>query len=433
MKSINLPEYACTCCQNVNDASTVLDKFAHVMELLTRGIFNGDKYTMSREVYQETANHLTDAAVKGWSKVRNLDAGYNVPDYQFLTMLEANIHRFSAAKSVAMVNQMNKLLKQHQGSFQDFKKAVDGLNIQYNGNYLNSEYNLAIATGQAGGKWLRIQEEKKTFPYVRYRTIGDSNVREAHAKLNGKIFKVGSAELDIIAPPNGFNCRCELEQLTDNMADSHKEDIYDMRKTLDALHSTPGPRKGESEYDYMKRERFNVNRGKLQTVFTESQLYVRRFKEKALGVTDWGLTEYDNINQAALPVISPVMRSKEKALAWFASRMAVNPALSQLGATFIDFRSFPLLLTERSFKATLGASTGFVDFIGPILESPDEVWLVQDGNKYLYRYIRFYKGNPLMVEVQVGADEAQNIVWFGKIGERYVDKNWRNGVLLHSK
>ena len=418
--TIKTPSYTCHCCE-VENSLKFLDAFKQLIDKLATEIFAGKDKKISKEHYKQTADYLTNAAVDGWSKGRKTGVAYNVADYQYLTMLEANIHRFSAAKSVALVKEMNKALKANQGSFSAFKNEVDKLGIQYDGNYLNTEYNFAIATGQNGGKWLRIKDEKDLFPYVKYQTIGDANVREAHGKLNGKKFKVGSKELNLIAPPNGWNCRCELLQVTED----DEAETFGYEETVNALQGTPGARKGESEFDYMKRERFNVNRGELQTVFLENQMYIRSFKERGFGVADWDVTPYDQIKQENLPMYDGQNRDNASATAWFMSRNVQAPIK--------DFRSFPVNFPIRTFKSAVSQSARYVDAIEPVLQLPDEVWLVTDGKNYLYRYIRFYKKEPVMVEVQVGKDEAQNIVWWGKIGEMHVDKNWRNGVLLYEK
>ena len=42
----------------------------------------------------------------------------------------------------------------------------------------------------------------------------DNRTRPTHAAMNGKIFPIDSPVWDVIAPPNGFNCRCRLRALS---------------------------------------------------------------------------------------------------------------------------------------------------------------------------------------------------------------------------
>jgi SPP1 gp7 family putative phage head morphogenesis protein len=46
-----------------------------------------------------------------------------------------------------------------------------------------------------------------------YRTMDDNEVRPNHSAMNGRYFPKGSAALNSIWPPNGYNCRCYMEEV----------------------------------------------------------------------------------------------------------------------------------------------------------------------------------------------------------------------------
>lgn len=48
-----------------------------------------------------------------------------------------------------------------------------------------------------------------------YYTVGDNRVRDEHALLDGKVFRVDDPVLSSIWPPNGWQCRCQLVEITD--------------------------------------------------------------------------------------------------------------------------------------------------------------------------------------------------------------------------
>ena len=67
-------------------------------------------------------------------------------------------------------------------------------------------------TAEAASKWQEFESEKEVFPMLRYDTAGDERVRASHKKMDGIIKPVDDPFWNVHAPPNGWNCRCELLQ-----------------------------------------------------------------------------------------------------------------------------------------------------------------------------------------------------------------------------
>ena len=82
--------------------------------------------------------------------------------------MELNLFQFSAAKTLSATTAMNAALYdgEKKRSWDDFKAAVDSLNMDYNTNWLQAEYNHAVAVGQSSSQWFKTWNERKDIPYM---------------------------------------------------------------------------------------------------------------------------------------------------------------------------------------------------------------------------------------------------------------------------
>ena len=72
-----------------------------------------------------------------------------------------------------------------------------------------------VATAYTAGRYQRQVELIEERPYWRYDAIVDASSREAHAAMNGKVFRADDPVWATIYPPNGFGCRCSVQALTE--------------------------------------------------------------------------------------------------------------------------------------------------------------------------------------------------------------------------
>lgn len=143
----------------------------------------------------------------------------------WLLMQQRGIYAFSAAKSYDELLQLrNMVFDANTGQtvpFTEFRANALRLYPLYNEHWLRTEYNGVVRGTITGKAWLNIQRDKDIYPYLRYRTQGDSRVRLSHEKLEGITLPVDSPVWDELYPPNGFNCRCPVpvqlraDELTD--------------------------------------------------------------------------------------------------------------------------------------------------------------------------------------------------------------------------
>lgn len=71
-----------------------------------------------------------------------------------------------------------------------------------------------IQTAFNAGHYQSMAQSAKMRPYWRYRTAGDGQVREAHAVMEGRVYRADDPIWDIWYPPNGFRCRCMVVSLS---------------------------------------------------------------------------------------------------------------------------------------------------------------------------------------------------------------------------
>lgn len=177
-------------------------------------IYNGKWVdgTISPAMVQEVAELLFAAVKEGF----NTGATSAHQDPEILKALELNVYQFSGFRNYQQLKELSALLKQHNriATFSEFYKAAKRVDKVWNDTYLKTEYDHAQATSTMIGKWKAIQSDKNVLPWLQYETVGDGKVREAHAVLQGITRRVDDTFWKTYYPPNGWNCRCTVRQLS---------------------------------------------------------------------------------------------------------------------------------------------------------------------------------------------------------------------------
>jgi len=76
-----------------------------------------------------------------------------------------------------------------------------------------------MQSAYAAGQWQQIQANKATMPYLQYNAVDDLRTRDEHRALNNKVYPVDHPFWRYYYPPNGWNCRCSVIQLSQKMLD----------------------------------------------------------------------------------------------------------------------------------------------------------------------------------------------------------------------
>ena len=71
-----------------------------------------------------------------------------------------------------------------------------------------------LRTSYAYGRWERIQRLRQAMPYLRYVSVLDARTRPEHAAWHGTVLPVDHPFWETHYPPNGWNCRCTVMQLS---------------------------------------------------------------------------------------------------------------------------------------------------------------------------------------------------------------------------
>jgi SPP1 gp7 family putative phage head morphogenesis protein len=135
---------------------------------------------------------------------------YDTPDFEKLLHLERNVYQFSGAKNWQMCRDITDLVKTTK-TFHEFKKQATPIINEYQGSWLRTEYNAAVAGSQMASKW--VDFEKHPDALLEYRTMEDIRVRPEHAALDKITRPVNDPFWSRYYPPNGWNCRCTVIRL----------------------------------------------------------------------------------------------------------------------------------------------------------------------------------------------------------------------------
>lgn len=144
-------------------------------------------------------------------------ADYDSPDYNMLKELQKNVWQFSAAKNYQQLRELSDALLDENGnlrSFEQFREIAMKINEKYVKTWLKAEYDLAVNGAQMASKWLSIQQHIGTLPLLQFDAVMDNQTTELCASLNGTILPAGHAFWDRFYPPNHFNCRSTVRQLS---------------------------------------------------------------------------------------------------------------------------------------------------------------------------------------------------------------------------
>jgi SPP1 gp7 family putative phage head morphogenesis protein len=194
------------------------------IDAILEGIWKGNitVNSLPKKVYNENKEKLNKGVEKGFgSKLK--DHGIKSKAYKTLSSLQDNVTFFSAAKTFQQVNDMQFLRFDEKGfirSFNDFKKDAGQVFETYNTDWLETEFNTSISQSQSAEQWATIIDQKNDLPLLQYQTADDGRVRDEHSAWDNIVRKVDDPFWSTVMPPNGFNCRCTVIQLSSGKVSS---------------------------------------------------------------------------------------------------------------------------------------------------------------------------------------------------------------------
>lgn len=85
---------------------------------------------------------------------------------------------------------------------------------------LKTIFRTNLAGAYAAGSWQQIQDQAENAPFLLYDAIDDYRTRPEHAAWDGRVYPIGHPFWRDHYPPNGWNCRCSVIQLSDEDVES---------------------------------------------------------------------------------------------------------------------------------------------------------------------------------------------------------------------
>jgi SPP1 gp7 family putative phage head morphogenesis protein len=354
---------------------------------------------------------------------------WNEPDHRSLAMMEMNLFKFSEAKGRAEVLLLNRLLinrdKNEIHSESDFIAKAKEVTDVFNKNYLKTERNFAIATGQNSARYFEFIREKDEISTWQYNTVGDDQVRDEHEALDGRVFYFDDVQARRLWPPNGYGCRCEGIQFVGDPGN----------KLMTGNDALPVLFTEKKDLD-----RFGFNRAEAGVVFRENQMYLGTLDDVEGNASvgkpinqytfkDYGLKSFKDIKG-----LKPLKLDKSITpdnVAELFTNNAGDDKNKLMG--FTDYLNRKMVLTESNFKIhTSGKYVKAAENrhqlfgkVDEILKNPDEIYL-HITTKEQIRYIKFYEGKSIVVDTEINKDSFELKTWYeNKIGD-----NIRKGLFI---
>lgn len=206
------------------------DELKKLLDKLIRKVWKnkGTPQEIDRAITEFFASEYWAAIEKGYGvNIENVD--FNTPDYEMLRSLEKSVYQFSAAKNYAQMKAMSEALIGEDGklrSYTQFRQAALEVNNLFVNQWMQAEYNFAVASSQSASQWVRIQATKDILPLLRYKTAGDERVRPEHQDMEDITLPVEHPFWDLYYPPNGWNCRCDVIQLDSGAVTPDTKIVY---------------------------------------------------------------------------------------------------------------------------------------------------------------------------------------------------------------
>lgn len=425
-KVIGAENLTMNCCGD-HRIITLSDKDTFNNDALIRRFYDaGGSAFFDAELFIYTAQILTTAFKKGWDRqpVELMDIGitYNANDPALMNAFEQNLFRFSAAKTLAEAQELNRLFRESTSFEQFYQNASLKLKV-YNKTWLETEYTTALLTGQSASTYNRLMGRVDVFPYWEYRTMEDEAVRPQHQLLNGIILPANDPRWDKIMPPNGWLCRCWIVPRTKKEVEG--VDFNAMRKRIDEYYES-------EEFFKNDAQGWGVNRAKTAEVFSANQQYINTFKGKAskllnsLGASDYNLPSYSNLKNKPS---GSIPTSKVKADEFYEK-------LEVLDGKRIarDYNNRPIEFDKKSYdEHTTGKKESRVEYLGAMdeaLKKPDEVWINGDDLDQI-NYIKYYDDGAVVVASNIIKNKFNRIkTWFPLKELKNVIERYRKGLLI---
>ena len=309
---------------------------------------------------------------------------------------------------------------------------------------LETIFDTNLRTSYSAGRWEQIQSVKKTRPWLRYGAILDGRERPQHRDMNGTILPVDDPFWDEWYPPNGWKCRCRVQQLSDR---DLKRRGLEVTKNAPIQPKKPYYNKKTGETEWVQQGidpgfNYNVGHGRMRGLTPPSQKH-------PLPVPYSG---------SASKIDMPVPSSKSSAIIlpdgkpddyYVDEFMKSFSTTSRKPIIFNDVIGDPLVISKDLFQSEGGKSKikklgrhRYMSLLAATIIDPDEIWhywqKVPNTDKftlrrrYLSRVDIDGKNETALAVFDVGNEGWEGITTFKPDKKNYILKQ-RQGTLLYRR
>ncbi|MES2948635.1 MAG: PBECR2 nuclease fold domain-containing protein [Pseudomonadota bacterium] len=294
----------------------------------------------------------------------------------------------------------------------------------------------------AAGQWERIQQTKRSHPYLRYITQQDDKVRPAHGAWNNVTLPVDHSFWVTHFPPCGWRCRCRVVSVSQKEYDAGTTPTGGfMRKSApdiqtrdwhnprtNQIHSIPvgidpgfgynpgiASARAKAQHD-LETEKLAAIDPPLAASARADGTRVPTIAKAKADQPDWktlGLPDLRTMTaNADAPPLLEGAATRAQALDTVRSALGVQPGGGVVVQTPVEM----VMLLDASLphvvEKTADARERYANFILPTLRSPTEVWATRyDDATVRHRYIKLFSGAKYDLMVIVRVEPDGSIFW----------------------
>ncbi len=340
---------------------------------------------------------------------------YEKPDYAAISFIRANVFAFSHAKSLVQLKELSNLVvdKDKIRTFEEYMDQVDKLNQTYNVNYLETEYNTVVSSGQMARRWQEVQKQAGVFKMLVWDAVNDERTRDDHKKLDGVKLPANDRFWTKYWPPIDHNCRCDIRQERGGRGTPRMQAIERAKQAV----GKKSPFFGNPSVDGMAYKR---NHG-----------YFNKKKFNRLdAVKDYGLRDPNKIySKGTLSPLKPGLKDRSEWDQLF-DKWQKDYKGSDGSFSVTDVLKRPVVFDQEAKKHV--KRFNLAPSILDVLAQPDEIFSDDHSGKqrtkaFAYRYIKYYNETPVVVVVEPDNDQLRFVTIYDVEKNNLTDR--RRGVL----
>lgn len=336
---------------------------------------------------------------------------------------------------------------------------------------LRTIFRANLQTAYAAARWKQFQANAADRPYLQYVAVLDDRSRPAHAALNGKVFHINDPVWRVIAPPNGFNCRCRVRALSQKNLSERGLRAEPAAEIVERQAGQMLADKRTGEFDPAKQKQRGVsipdpsNPGRRITLWADSGWDYNPGEAWAQWDKNGRITDCDGLLDfaegdrcipllpqksykdfsrpdlrdvpASLRLAAPQLLERAATRAQAVERMADAIGVSMAHPLRVVDTPIEQVAVRHEFLTHLiekeaDARERYANYILPTLQTPFEIWLSEYQDGYRRRYIGLFDRAPnLLVVVRVNKDGS--LMWnIMHAVDKKLNKQ-REGALLYGK